>query len=419
MKYCLTLLLLLTLGLYTRLLAQETKSVPIPSIIPAGKNTTPQKDTLVIDNKGVPQKDFGDVIRQLFHRPPAAGIDSVTSKPEISIVPAIGYTLVSRFAIVLSGNVAWRRAPQSRISTIIASADYTQNKQFTIPIQTSIWSKNNEWNFLGDYRFYKYPQSTYGLGSNADIKDENPMDFSFARFYETALHHITGNLYAGLGYIVDTHWNISDQGPLNGAPNDYRNYGARSHTISSGNTLNAVYDSRDFAINPSNGWLASLTYRRADRFLGSTTPWSSLLIDVRRYYRFPASSNNIIAFWTYDWLTLNGRPSYLDLPSTSWDQNSATGRGYIQGRFRGAQMLYLESEYRFQLTHNGLLGGVVFVNAQTLSAAPGTKLQSIQPAIGPGLRIKLNKTSRTNVAIDYGFGRQGSKGLFIDVGEAF
>jgi hypothetical protein len=82
-------------------------------------------------------------------------------------------------------------------------------------------------------------------------------------------------------------------------------------------------------------------------------------------------------------------------------------------------MLYLESEYRFQITNNGLLGGVVFVNAESLSAAPGTKLQSIQPAFGPGLRIKLNKVSRTNVAIDYGFGLQGSKGLFIDVGEAF
>ncbi|WP_462267985.1 BamA/TamA family outer membrane protein [Mucilaginibacter sp.] len=419
MKVRLYFLLLLMCGTPVLAMAQDTKSIPIPSIIPAGKNSTPQKDTIIKNDKGITQKDFGDVLRRLFHRPPAAGIDSVTSKPEISVVPAIGYTLVSRFAIVLSGNIAWRRGPQSRISTIIASADYTQNKQFTIPIQTSIWSKDNNWNFLGDYRFYTYPQPTYGLGSNTNIRDENPMDFNFARFYETALHHITGNLYAGAGYIVDTHWNISDEGPLNGARNDYRNYGTRSHTISSGNTLNAVYDSRDFSINPSTGWLASVMYRRADRFLGSTTHWSSLLIDARRYFHFPESSNNVLAFWTYDWLVLTGRPGYLDLPSTSWDQNSATGRGYIQGRFRGAQMLYLESEYRFQLTRNGLLGGVIFVNAQTLSAAPGTRLQSIQPAIGPGLRIKLNKTSRTNVAIDYGFGRQGSKGLFIDVGEAF
>lgn len=82
-------------------------------------------------------------------------------------------------------------------------------------------------------------------------------------------------------------------------------------------------------------------------------------------------------------------------------------------------MVYFETEYRYGITANGLLGGVVFVNAESFSAAQGTKLQSIQPAFGPGMRIKINKVSKTNIAIDYGFGNQGSRGLFIDVGEAF
>jgi hypothetical protein len=66
-----------------------------------------------------------------------------------------------------------------------------------------------------------------------------------------------------------------------------------------------------------------------------------------------------------------------------------------------------------------LLGGVVFLNGESFSAAPGTKLQTIQAGYGPGLRIKLNKVSKTNITVDYGFGSQGSNGLFIDVGEAF
>ena len=60
-----------------------------------------------------------------------------------------------------------------------------------------------------------------------------------------------------------------------------------------------------------------------------------------------------------------------------------------------------------------------FLNGESFSAAPGTKLQAVQPGFGPGMRVKLNKLSNTNITIDYGFGRQGSKGLFIDVGEAF
>jgi hypothetical protein len=82
-------------------------------------------------------------------------------------------------------------------------------------------------------------------------------------------------------------------------------------------------------------------------------------------------------------------------------------------------MLYLESEYRFGITKNGLFGGVLFANAQSFSGAPSMRLQSVQPGAGAGIRIKLNKKSNTNIAIDYGFGTQGSQGLFVNVGEVF
>ena len=82
-------------------------------------------------------------------------------------------------------------------------------------------------------------------------------------------------------------------------------------------------------------------------------------------------------------------------------------------------MVYGETEYRFRLTKDDLLGGVFFVNGQSFSAAPGTRFQEIQPGFGPGLRVKLNKVSRTNICVDYGFGKEGSKGLFVNVGELF
>ncbi|NCD72137.1 BamA/TamA family outer membrane protein [Mucilaginibacter agri] len=396
--------------------AQTDKSVSLPELVRGKKNPA---DTIKVEPKRSDQKDLPDVIRDLFHVKSAPQPDSVTSKPEISVVPAIGYTLVSRLAIVLSGNMAFRTGPQSRISTIVASASYTQNKQFVMPVLSSIWTKNNKFNFVGDYRYYKYPQDTYGLGSNSPIENKDPMDFSFARFYETALRHITGNWYAGAGYALDVYWNVSHTGTVDGAPSDYTRYGAFNRSISSGFTLNVQHDSRDNSINPYKGWFGSIQYRSSNEFLGATQDWQSLIVDLRKYIRFPASSDNVLAFWSYDWVILHGSPSYLNLPSTSWDPNSATGRGYIQGRFRGAQMVYLESEYRFKITRNGLLGGVMFVNGQSLSAQQGTALQKIQPAFGPGLRLKLNKTSRTNIAVDYGFGREGSRGLFIDVGEVF
>jgi hypothetical protein len=366
------------------------------------------------------QKDIFDVIKAAFVKTDKrVKVDSITTKPVLSILPAVGYTLQTGLAATISGNIAFRTSPEARISTITINPAYTQKKQVIIPLQSNIYTKDNQYAFIGDLRFYKYPQSSFGLGSESDIRNENPLVYSFFRFNETVLRHIGGNFFAGLGYIFDDRWNMSEKGQLNGGVSDYERYGPVSRAISTGVTFNALFDSRDNSINPSRGFYTLVNYRDNFTFLGSTTPWRSLIIDVRKYYRLPANSDNVIAFWSYNWLVLNGRPAYLDLPATGHDPGFTTGRGYIQGRFRGAQMVYLESEYRFKITGNGLLGGVLFVNGQSFSAAPGSRLQAIQPAFGPGLRIKLNKVSKTNIAIDYGFGREGSKGLFINVGEVF
>jgi hypothetical protein len=416
--FLLIVILLFSASIY----AQQNKPVPLRTIPvkPKKGDTTGYKpDTGSTVNKGVKQKDLADVLDGLFNIKPTEKPDTVTSRPSFSVVPAFGYTLVSRFAVVLSGNTAFRTGPRSRISTITASTSITQNKQITLPILSNIWSKDNDWNYVGDYRLYKYPQSTFGLGSSSNIKNEDPMDYAYLQFYETVLRHITGNIYLGLGYIIDDHWNISDNGDLNGTVSDYSRYGKSTHSIASGLTFNGLLDSRDNGINPSKGAYLAFEYRDNYSFLGSNTNWSSLIIDVRKYIRFPDDSENVLALWNFEWLTLNGRPAYLDLPSTQWDAYSATGRGYIQGRFRGADMVYFEGEYRYRISANGLIGGVFFLNGESLSAAPGTKLQAIQPGFGPGLRIKLNTISKTNISIDYGFGRQGSNGLFIDVGEIF
>ena len=82
-------------------------------------------------------------------------------------------------------------------------------------------------------------------------------------------------------------------------------------------------------------------------------------------------------------------------------------------------MLYFETEYRFGLTANGLLGAVVFTNLQAFSEWPSNQFETLHPAGGFGLRMKLNKQSDTNIDLDYGFGVDGSHGLTVNVAEVF
>jgi len=82
-------------------------------------------------------------------------------------------------------------------------------------------------------------------------------------------------------------------------------------------------------------------------------------------------------------------------------------------------MIYLETEYRFKITNNRLLGGVIFANAETFSNNIDIKLGPVYPGWGTGLRIKLNKFSKANLCIDYAFGLNGSRGFFVNLGEVF
>ncbi|MFB9842978.1 BamA/TamA family outer membrane protein [Mucilaginibacter ginsenosidivorans] len=396
--------------------AQDKKLIPITRY-PAKKvkDTSSKAETDTTE-----QKDFNDVLQSIFTKnyKPAKN-DTIGSKPIISFVPAVGYSLQTKTAATFTGNIVFRSTPNSRISAITTSMGFTQRRQFTLPIVSNIWAFDNSWLFVGDTRFYVYPQSTYGLGSNSDIAGEQPMRYNFLRVSEIAFKRVWGNFFLGVGYKLQKHWNISHEEPLNGGTSDYERYENDVSTASSGFSLNALFDSRDISVNASKGFYGAIEYYNYTTALGSNSNWQSIVVDLRKYYKFPEGSDNVIAFWSYDWLVLRGRPPYLDLPSTSWDTYSTTGRGYIQSRFRGAQMLYLETEYRFKITTNGLIGGVVFLNGQTLSSTPGSKLEKIQPGYGPGLRIKLSKASKTNLDIDYGFGRQGSNGLFLTVGEVF
>ena len=76
------------------------------------------------------------------------------------------------------------------------------------------------------------------------------------------------------------------------------------------------------------------------------------------------------------------------MPSISWDDYSNTGRGYVPGRYTGRNLVYIESEYRFGLTRNGLLGGVVFINAESIFHDTSNDIHTVIMSEGVKLGLK-------------------------------
>lgn len=370
------------------------------------------------------QTDITDVFAKIFKKH-TERIDTMAElkpfKLHWSTVPAIGYTLQTGFAALLSENVAFYTSllPNQKLTSISTSITYSQYNQIILPLQADIWTKDNKYNFILDWRYMKYPSTTYGLGGNTVPSDGYTIDFNYAKFHESILRKINKNLYVGAGYYLDYFWKIREENPP-ATGTDFEKYGLTTTSISSGIAARLIYDSRLNQINAKQGFYANIAYRPNFTFLGSDNNWSSLLLEFRKYIKFKPTSKNVLALWSYNWLTVGGgAPPYLLLPSTGWDDFFNTGRGYIQSRFRQQNMIYLESEYRFVITNNGLIGGVVFANAETFSPFLTGTYSTIAPGVGFGIRLKLNKFSGANLCVDYGFGIEGSRGIAVNLGEVF
>ncbi|TWR31522.1 hypothetical protein FPZ43_03350 [Mucilaginibacter pallidiroseus] len=314
-----------------------------------------------------------------------------------------------------------------RKTTNISSATFAPYLNFKgrygLPLRTSIWFPNNEWTIQGDTRFLVYPQYTWGLGNNRPKDPRVTVDYQYIRFYQSALKRITPYFFAGLGYNLDYRINIKSEDPAVSLP-EFTNYpyGTSGNSFSSGLSLNLLYDTRNSnnSINPLPGAYANFVYRVNPKILGSQSNWQSVYFDVRKYIGLnPEKPNqqNTLAIWTYLWRALGKNTPYLDLPSIGWDPNNRSGRGIDQNRYRGQTLFYVETEYRRDITENGLLGFVLFTNINTVSGS-GDIFRSWHPAAGTGLRVKFNKGSNTNIGIDYGVSK-GYSSINFSLGEAF
>jgi hypothetical protein len=388
--------------------------VPAPPVRPIADSTR-------IEDSLKHQLDIIDLLSRLLKLKGANGRQEA-GKLNFSIVPNVGYSLTTGVLADISGNVGFYTSADhahQNLSDLDEDLNIDSKAQKLGLIRGEIWGKDDAYKFVVDVRWEKFPEDTHGIGTLTTDSKANHINFDYQRTYLTFYKKIALNNYLGVGYALDYHYSISEDGTTDHTVSDFMKYGEPNSSISSGLNFSYLYDSRKNPINPKNdGAYVNLTFRQNICFLGSTSNWSAVKLDMRKYVKVSPTSNNILAFWSVLWFTQGNLP-YLDLPGTAEDMFNNTGRGYVQDRFIGKKMLYVESEYRYGITKNGLLGGVIFANAESLSEYQTNAFKSVAPAAGAGVRIKFNKHSDTNLSIDYGYGFKGSQGFFLNLGEVF
>jgi len=382
------------------------------------------KTHLNFDTAG--KKDIIDIGRSLLHQMPRPA-STAKRKIYFSILPVSTSIPGGGSAVFTSTTAGFFLGdrPTTYLSSISFTPYFNLKGRFGLPIRSNLWLNNNNWLIQGDTRLLVYPQYTWGLGGGQPESDRLLVNYNYFRFYQGVLKKITSYFFAGIGYNLDYYIDIENNDgntPANNIAN-FTHYAVGTspdkNSFSSGPGVILLYDTRKNDLNPIPGVYANLIYRYNAEALGTTEPWQSFYADFRKYVALTdGAPKNMLAFWVYYWTVLGTAAPYLELPAIGMDPYNRSGRGIQQNRYRGKSLIYFESEYRRDITQNGLLGLVLFANVNSAAQQQSDHFAYWNPAGGAGLRIKFNKKSDTNICIDYGVSKSFST-FIVGLGEAF
>ncbi|MFI5152191.1 MAG: BamA/TamA family outer membrane protein [Chitinophagales bacterium] len=360
--------------------------------------------------------------------------------PIVATNPTAGFIYGAGLSYALKADTM-----SSRVSSASASATYSTNHLLNLNFKSYAFALKDKLVLNGDWRYLVNYEDTYGLGTqrkenpsgqvdlNGYPASEDPLSQSLkydqVRIHETISYALLKNIYAGLGFQYDYFYNIQDNtlntgdsaSALHYSYSIAHGFNPKKYSIS-GLSINFLLDSRDNAVNAYQGFYANINYRVNLTAFGSTKNSTMLLTEYRSFHPLDgAAQRHILAFWFYGGFVVSGELPYLLLPAVGYDLRQRTGRGYTFGRFRGENMLYQETEYRFPISpRTGILGGVLFLNFTSTSdkANHVDLLDYVRIGWGGGMRIMLDKKSRTRLEVDIGVGEKKT-GFYLGAQEAF
>ena len=394
------------------------------SFIGKAQDKTLGKDSVV------PVMDVGDFARKIFNKKE----DTTKQKKSTTILPSIGYN--PSFGFVIGAKISAIKqfgVPENtNLSSFGLEAIYSTKGIVTAQARHNMFTDGNKWNLQGNWQLSKFVIEDYGIGTGNKERYKYKSDstflirFTFIRLTEKIYRKIGPKIYAGGGISFDIRAGINDQ-QLEVLPSTpHERYSLRNDFDPEKYSANGFifafqYNTREHPLRSYGGEYFDFNVRFNQKFIGSTKNAIQLFYDLRKYIGLSKKNpEHVLALWHWASYKLTGSVPYLELPATAYDTYARSGRAYTMGRFKGPSYACFEAEYRYPITKNKLVSGVAFMNLQTASDDLQKKVFKYwEPGGGGGLRILLQKQSRSTICIDYAIGRYGSNGFFFGLNEVF
>lgn len=330
---------------------------------------------------------------------------------DMSYLPTAYYTPEKKFGVglLMVGLYHTDGADKStQPSSLVVNSFVSQNKSYGVSIENMTYINQGKQRLLLDVDLHNEASVYYGKGITAGDKDINKHEFDevLYSFKPTWMTALGPHYYLGVGGDIT----YAKAEKLENVVNDSSStpfYELPSGT-SAGVVLSSVYDSRDYRLNASDGWLFQFDAGLYQNFESDKT-YSLYDLEVANYINLNPVPG--LVAWQVQGLFSEGDVPWYAMPDLG---GSSAMRGYIKGRYRDEHMLMGQVEYRLPIVQRL---GMVFWGAAGSVAPSVSKLNDdILTSVGTGFRFRIK--DKINLRADVGVG-QNETAFYLNVNEVF
>jgi outer membrane protein assembly factor BamA len=333
-----------------------------------------------------------------------------TKTIDMSYLPTAYYTPEKKFGVGLlmvglykTDNASSEEQPSSLVLNSFAS----MNQSYGVTVENMTFLNQGKQRLLLDLELHNEAAVYYGVGIEQGDQDLNHHEFKeqLYSFKPRWMTEVADNYFIGVG--ADFIYTTADSLELvaTQAPVDANSL--LPDNFSSGVVITSIYDSRDYRLNATKGWLFQLDagLYQNDQF----DSFSTYNIELANYIDL-GSTPGLIAWQVQGHLTSGDVPWNL-LPDLG---GSDAMRGYIRGRYRDEQMMMGQVEYRLPIFQR--YGMVFWGSVGSVAPKVSELTDTLLTAYGTGFRFKIK--DNINLRFDVGVGENDTN-FYLNVNEVF
>jgi hypothetical protein len=347
-------------------------------------------------------------------------LDRIDSQMENVIkkapLPVVSYSSTTQWLFGLTKINAFRMGAKTQNDTCVQPSHitglvyFTQEKQFKFVVTSNLMFAQNKYESFTQFMIINFPALYFGTGNNTKSEESCILDSRNINFLQSFKYNFNEKWYFGIKYNSNNYHKIDTLGNCDAVDIDLTNL-PDNQGLQSGLGFSLSRDSRDNRFNAYKGSYIFVEYMAYADWFGSDFNYESIILDVRKYLK------------PLKWLIVAGqfyavsKKGDVPIQSLALMGGDKRMRGIYLGRYRDKTMMEGQLELRFPLFW--IVGGAVFGGIGEV--APdffSYTIRGLKYTFGMGLRMMVNKDTRTNMRFDLGF-HQNRAQFFFTFSESF